>query len=89
MAKPRQGGTASSHAHAAHSSLNTQHQPKLEPLLTVSEAAKLLGISPWTLRQWLSQRRLPFVKVGRLTKLRPSDLQAFIAANVCQEVRHG
>lgn len=51
-------------------------------LLSVPEAASMLNVSHWTLRQWLSQRRIPFVKVGRLTKLRPQDIQAFIDAHV-------
>jgi len=48
-------------------------------LIDVPEAAALLDVSPNTLRQWLSQGRLPLIKVGRLTKLRPQDVQAFIA----------
>jgi excisionase family DNA binding protein len=58
-------------------------------LLSVPEAAKILGVSQWTLRQWLCQRRLPVVKVGRLTKLRLQDLERFIEAHVepAREVR--
>jgi excisionase family DNA binding protein len=52
-----------------------------QPLLSVSEAAALLGIKVWTLRQWLSQRKIAYVKVGRLTKLRPEDITAFIERN--------
>ncbi len=37
--------------------------------MTVEEGAAYLGLSPGTLRNWLSARRLPFVKVGRLTRL--------------------
>jgi excisionase family DNA binding protein len=59
-----------------------QHpQARLVPLLDVSEAAQLLGIKPWTLRQWLSQRRISFIKVGRLTKLRHEGIAAFIEKN--------
>lgn len=64
----------------------------LEPLLSVAEVAEVLDVSPNILRQWLSQRRLPIVKVGRLTKLRPADVEGFIARNrreacpVAQEV---
>jgi excisionase family DNA binding protein len=50
-------------------------------LLSVKEAANILGVSVWTLRQWLSQRRIAIVKVGRLTKLQLEDLQAFIAGH--------
>jgi excisionase family DNA binding protein len=74
------------HVHAT----NRQHScHALLSLLSVPEAAKILGVSEWTLRQWLSQRRLPFVKVGRLTKLRLQDLERFIEAHVepAREVR--
>jgi excisionase family DNA binding protein len=50
----------------------------VQPLLSVPEAAALLGIKIWTMRAWLSQRRIAFVKVGRLTKLRQEDVAAFI-----------
>jgi excisionase family DNA binding protein len=57
---------------------STLHMPRL---LSVPEAATILGVSVWTLRQWLSQRRIAIVKVGRLTKLQLEDLQAFIAGH--------
>ena len=50
----------------------------VQPLVSIPVGAKILDVSVWTLRQWLSQRRLAFVKVGRLTKLRLEDIQAFI-----------
>jgi excisionase family DNA binding protein len=58
----------------------------LRPLLSVPEAAALLGIKTWTLRQWLSQRRIAFIKIGRLTKLRPEDITAFIQRNRCEAI---
>jgi len=56
----------------------------LSPLLSVPEAAQVLGIKAWTLCQWLSQRRIAFVKVGRLTKLKPEDIEEFIERNRCE-----
>jgi excisionase family DNA binding protein len=38
----------------------------------------VLGVSAWTIRQWSSQRKLRFYKVGRLTKYKVSDLEAFL-----------
>ena len=38
------------------------------PLLNIQEASEYLGLSPHTLYTMVSQRRVPFVKVGRLTK---------------------
>jgi excisionase family DNA binding protein len=48
---------------------------KLERLLSVEEAARLLGgISKWTVHSWLSQGRLQRTKVGGRTMLRESEL---------------
>ena len=43
-------------------------------LLTVAEAAQRLRISEYTLRGWISQRRIPYVKIGRRTLFNPADL---------------
>jgi excisionase family DNA binding protein len=53
----------------------------VQPLLSVPEAAKILGVSVQTLRQWLSQRRIAMIKVGRLTKLTMKDILEFIERN--------
>jgi hypothetical protein len=37
---------------------NSQEWGNLSPLLHVPEAAALPGIKAWTLRQWLSQRKI-------------------------------
>jgi len=51
----------------------------VDQLVTVKEAARLLACSEAAIRKWVFQRRLPVVKVGRLTRLRQRDLEAFIA----------
>jgi len=48
-------------------------------LVTVKEAARLLACSEAAIRKWVFQRRLPAVKVGRLTRLRVRDLEALVA----------
>jgi excisionase family DNA binding protein len=59
----------------------------MQPLLSVPEAAKILGVSVQTLRQWLSQRRLAIIKVGRLTKLTMGDIVEFIERNRQEAIR--
>ncbi|MEJ2673525.1 MAG: helix-turn-helix domain-containing protein [Deltaproteobacteria bacterium] len=49
-------------------------------LLTVDEAAQRLGISKHSLRGWVSQRRIPHVKIGRRTLFNPTDLDNLIKA---------
>jgi hypothetical protein len=55
-----------------------------QSLLSRIEAAQYLGVKPQTLAVWHSTQRymLPVVKVGRRVKYRPSDLEAFINANL-------
>ena len=50
-------------------------------LLSVEEAADYLGLSVHTVYGWVSQGRIPYVKMGRLTKFRKEDLDRFILAN--------
>lgn len=52
----------------------------MEKLLTVKQAAELLGCSEAAIRKWVYQRRLPRVKVGRLVRVRVTDLETFIRA---------
>jgi excisionase family DNA binding protein len=56
----------------------------VDPLLTDDEAARLLGTSVNTLANWRVTGRypLPFVKVGRLVRYRPSDIAKFISDNL-------
>jgi excisionase family DNA binding protein len=50
-------------------------------LLRVGDAAKLLSISAWKLRQLAYQREVVSVKVGSLLMFRPEDLQHFAERN--------
>jgi excisionase family DNA binding protein len=49
-------------------------------LLTVNEAAELLGVQPRTLYKWAYAHRIPVVKLGRLTRIRLSALMSLIDA---------
>lgn len=50
----------------------------MEALISVKQAAESLGCSEALLRKWLCQGKLPSVKVGRLTRIRQSDLGAWL-----------
>lgn len=50
----------------------------MDQFVTVDQAAERLACSPAAVRKWLYQRRLPAVKVGRLTRIREADLDTFI-----------
>lgn len=52
-------------------------------LLTTESAATILGVSKkWLERDRWVEKRIPFVKVGRLVRYRASDVAAYIEANI-------
>jgi excisionase family DNA binding protein len=58
-----------------------QSEHKLEGLLDITRAAKVLGISPKTLRDHVLHRRIEYVKVGSRVLFRPDRLVEFIERN--------
>jgi len=50
-------------------------------LLSVSEMAEYTGLSVNTLYTWVSQRKVPFVKMGRLTRFDRIAIDHWIDAN--------
>jgi len=51
----------------------------MEKLLTVKEVAERLGIAPASVYHWLSQKRLPCVRLcARCVRFRQEDLEALI-----------
>lgn len=56
-------------------------------LLNVQEAADYLGLKVSTLYQWVSQKRISYVKSGRLVKFDLADLDRFIEKSKVKPVR--
>lgn len=44
----------------------------------IKEAANALGLSHWTIRQWIRHGRLPAVRLGRRRMIEPAELQRLI-----------
>jgi excisionase family DNA binding protein len=51
-------------------------------LLTPLEAAKLLGIGRSHLYEMMARSEIPSLRIGRLRRIRASDIDDFIAARV-------
>ena len=51
-----------------------------EKLLTPEQVAEQLQVTEHTVYGWLRGRRLPALKLGRLWRIRPQDLDAFLEA---------
>ena len=53
----------------------------VDELLTVVQAASVLGIRPWTLRHWIAARKIDVVKYGHgSVRLRRSVLERYVAS---------
>ena len=46
--------------------------------LGINPAAEHLGISPWTLRRWMNEGRVPAYKLGTHWRVRVTDLDALL-----------
>lgn len=53
----------------------------MKQLLNIRQAAQLLAVSVSTLYSWVSQRRIPFVKVGRSVRFDLNEMEEFIQLN--------
>ena len=58
-----------------------EHAPIARRLLDIQEVATYTGLSVHTLYTMVSQRRIPFVKMGRLTKFDRVELDKWIAGH--------
>ncbi|WP_436785948.1 excisionase family DNA-binding protein [Yinghuangia sp. YIM S10712] len=56
-------------------------------LLTVKEAAELLGTTERFPRRLIAERRIAYVKVGSHVRIRASVLEAYLLANTVEPVR--
>ena len=50
-------------------------------LLDINEVADYIGLSVHTLYTMVSQRRIPYVKMGRLTKFDREEIDKWIASH--------
>ena len=57
-------------------------------LLTIEQAAEQLGVSPRMIRRLTGNRQLPFVKVGRLVRIREDDILDFVSDATVPSVAH-
>ena len=61
----------------------------MSELLNLKEGAKELKLSIHTLRSWIYQRRIPFVRLGRRILLRKEDLEEIVNRNLVKASEQG
>jgi excisionase family DNA binding protein len=60
---------------------------KQKQIMNSEEAAAFLGISINTLYEWIAQRKIPHIKVGRLLKFKRGDLEKWLEKRMQKEER--
>lgn len=58
-------------------------------LLTVKQAASILGLQESTVRKWVLSRRLGVVRLGRSVRLRRDEVEALISRNYVSPIVAG
>ena len=53
----------------------------LEPLMSIKQVAKILGIKEKTLRDWVWRKKIDYVKSGDRVMFEPEMIRQFIALN--------
>jgi excisionase family DNA binding protein len=53
----------------------------MEQYLDIKAVAKLTNIKMPTLRKYIQNDRIPYVRVGRLIRFRPSQIEAWLLLN--------
>jgi excisionase family DNA binding protein len=55
---------------------------KSDPLLSIEDAARRLGLKPVTLRMWASRRKIARCKIGRAVRIPESEIERIIASSL-------
>ncbi len=54
-------------------------------LININELSEYIGLSTSTIYSWVSQTRIPFVKLGRLTRFDLQKIEEWIEENSVEE----
>lgn len=47
----------------------------MSPLLNTRQLAEIMGVTPRTIKSWVQDRRVPYVKIGRSIRFRPEEME--------------
>lgn len=60
--------------------MQTQAQQVTDEKLSLIQAAPVLGVSPYTVRSWVRERRIPFFRCGRRLVFSRQELERWLSA---------
>ena len=55
--------------------------------VTVNDAAEELGLSPATIRAWIRQRRIGYVRLGRAVRIPSSEIHRLVERGTVPAIR--
>jgi excisionase family DNA binding protein len=53
----------------------------MEKLLSTPEVAALLNVKEWTIRHWVSEKKIPYIKLGRCVRFNQETIAKHIEKN--------
>jgi excisionase family DNA binding protein len=56
----------------------SDHTSRVQPPLTIDDAAARLGVTPRLVRRLVNERRIGFVRIGKFIRLRQEDLDTYL-----------
>ena len=59
--------------------------PSEKIALDIDSAAKAISVSPWTIRKWISQGKLPATRLGRRVCVTPDALRRLVEQGTTKE----
>ena len=62
---------------------------KSETAKTVQEAADELGLSPATIRAWIRQRRISYVRLGRAVRIPANEIRRIVERGTVPAIPEG
>ena len=54
---------------------------QIMPTLTLAQAAEALGVSDETMRKLCNEGKIPFIRMDRLYRIKPADINAYLERN--------
>lgn len=51
---------------------------EIDILLDISDVSDIIGVKINTLYSWVHQKKIPYIKIGRMVKFKPSDIDKWI-----------
>lgn len=60
----------------------------VKPLLTIEDVAAYVNVSVNTVRSWVKQDRIPFLKAGQLLRFDQDEVEAWLRSREGAKARH-